>query len=152
MRISDFYRGLLRLYPGDFHQQFSEEMLSVFEQRVVERIANRGSVSIAFVLAEFTGIAKGACTMWMTKILPIRRNTSQPRTAQSCPATPAPEPLTIAEATRQHNAAIRNMVAAIAGHDFPKARQHSYEEIRLKNLLKELQSKIPAGHSETLAN
>lgn len=24
MRISDFYRGLLRLYPADFHNEFSE--------------------------------------------------------------------------------------------------------------------------------
>jgi hypothetical protein len=37
MRVVDLYRGLLFLYPADFRDQFSEEMVSVFQQRAGER-------------------------------------------------------------------------------------------------------------------
>ena len=147
MRIRDFYRGLLWLYPADFHRQFSEEMLDVFEQRAAEHFANRGVVLIALVVNEFISIAKGGCIMRLAKILPVRRNSrnnSQPSTV-----TATQSPLTIAEATKQHDAAIKNMVTAIAGHDFPNARQHSYEETRLNNLLKDLQNEVATGHHET---
>ena len=43
MKLIDLYRVLLLLYPADFRQQFSEEMISVFEQRAGERLANRDS-------------------------------------------------------------------------------------------------------------
>jgi hypothetical protein len=59
-------------------------------------------------------------------------------------------PLTIAEAAKQRDAAIQNMVAAIADHDFIDARRYSDAEVRLKNLLHDLQNKALAGHNTTL--
>jgi hypothetical protein len=149
MRISDFYRGLLRLYPTDFQEQFSEEMLGVFEQRATEHFASGGTASIALVAKEFLGIAKGGCMMRMANILPVRR--SSRNNSQPSAVTPVHTPLTIAEATKQRDAAVRNMVTAIAGHDFPKARLYSYEEIRLKNLLRNLQSTLALRAPENLA-
>ena len=71
MKISDFYRGLLRLYPADFQEQFSEEMLGVFEQRAAEHFASGGTASIALVAKEFVDIAKGGCLMRMANIIPV---------------------------------------------------------------------------------
>lgn len=47
MTTSDFYRLLLSLFPSEFRQQFSEEMVSVFVQRAGERFADRKSASFA---------------------------------------------------------------------------------------------------------
>jgi hypothetical protein len=145
MRLSDFYRGFLSLYPADFHKQFSEEMLGVFEQTAADHFANGGTASIALVVKEFLSIAKGASIMRMSKVFAPPRNNSQPSTV-----TPTHTPLTLAEASQQRDAAIKNMVTAIAGHDFPKARQYSYEEIRLKNLLRDLQKEVPVARMETV--
>ena len=76
MKLSDLYRVLLLLYPADFRTQFSEEMISVFEQRAGERFANRDSQQIVWLAIEFLSIVKGAHTMWLRRILPIRRNSS----------------------------------------------------------------------------
>jgi hypothetical protein len=149
MRISDFYRGLLRLYPADFQKQFSEEMLGVFEQRAAEHFASGGTASIAFVVKEFISIAKGGCMMRMARTFAIYRDKFQRNNSQPATVNLTQAPLTIAEAAKQHDTAIKNMVTAIAGQDFPKARQYSYEEIRLKNLLKDLQNEVAAGNSET---
>jgi len=46
-------------------------------------------------------------------------------------------PFPTAEVARLRDAAIRNMVAAIARHDFNNARRYSYEEARLKTLLQD---------------
>ena len=83
--------------------------------------------------------------MRMSKVFAPPRNNSQPSTV-----TPTHTQLTLAEASQQHDAAIKKMVTAIAGHDFPKARQYSYEEIRLKNLLRDLQNEVPAARTETV--
>jgi hypothetical protein len=48
------------------------------------------------------------------------------------------EPLTVAEATKRRDAAIKIMVASIAKHDSTRARQYSYEETRLKNRIWDL--------------
>jgi hypothetical protein len=76
---------------------------------------------------------KGAYIMWLAKILGVhRKSLSQEATTLSF------EPLTVAEATKRRDAAIKNMVASIAKHDFSSARQHSYEEMRLQNLIWDL--------------
>jgi hypothetical protein len=54
--------------------------------------------------------------------------------------------LTNAEAAKQRDAAIQNPVAAIAAHDFINARRYSDEEIRLKNLMHDLQNEASTGH------
>ena len=108
MTTGDFYRRLLSLYPPEFRQQFSEEMVSVFEQKAGERFADRKSASFAFLLTEFSSVVKGAYLMWLTKILPIDRNRSESR-----PAEPTAPILSLEQATKQRNIAIRNVVAAI---------------------------------------
>jgi hypothetical protein len=133
MRFSSTYRILLFLYPADFRRHFSAEMLFVFEQRANEHLADRGPATFAFLLTEFSGIMKGAYIMWFAKILSVNRNSLPQETTTS-----SFEPLTIVEATKQRDAAIKNMVASIAKHDFSSARRHSYEETRLKNLVQDL--------------
>ena len=133
MRLSNSFRALLLLYPADFRRQFSAEMLCVFEQRAGEVFANGKSATFAFLLTEFFCIVKGAYTMWFARMLQINRNhlPSQPTSSNF-------EPLTLAEATKQRETAIRNMVASIARHDFINARRYSDEETRLKNLIHDL--------------
>jgi hypothetical protein len=133
MRLTNTYQTLLLLYPADFRRQFSAEMLCVFEQRAGERFANGKSATIAFVLGEFFSIVKGAYTMWFARILQINRNH-----LPSPPTSSNFEPLTLAEATKQRETAIRNMVASIARHDFTNARRYSEEETGLKNLIQDL--------------
>jgi hypothetical protein len=133
MRFSNIYRILLFLYPADFRRHFSAEMLFVFEQRANEAPADRGSASCAFLLTEFSGIMKGAYIVWFAKIIGVNgKSLSQEATTSSI------EPVTVAEATKQRDAAIKNMVASIAKHDFSSARRYSYEETRLKNLIWDL--------------
>jgi hypothetical protein len=133
MRFSNTYRILLYLYPAEFRRRFSAEMLFVFKQRENEHLAERGPAPLAFLLTEFSGIMKGAYIMWFAKILGVhRKSLSQEATTSNF------EPLTVAEATKQRDAAIKNMVASIAKHDFSSARQYSYEETRLKNLIRDL--------------
>jgi hypothetical protein len=124
MTTSDFYWHLLSLYPSEFRQQFSEEMVSVFEQRAGERFADRKSASFAFFLTEFSSVVKGAYLMWITEILPIDRNRSE-----SGPAEPTTPSLSVEEVTKQRNIAIRNLAAAIADHDFINARFGAIENL-----------------------
>jgi hypothetical protein len=141
LKLSDLYRVLLLLYPADFRSQFSEEMISVFQQRAGERFANRDSQPIAWLAIEFLSIVKGAHTMWLTRILPFHHNSS------SCDATEAP--LTVAEVAHRRRAAIKGMCTAIAKHDFINARRYSNEEARLEHLLAEMNRGISIGQSRT---
>ena len=126
MRHRHIYQTLLLLYPLEFHRRFSAEMLCVFEQRASELSANRNSANVAFLLTEFSSLVKGACLMWLSKIrTKIRTIDRSPSPAEST------TPLTVAEATTQRDTAIRNMVTAIAAHDFVNARRYSDEEARL---------------------
>jgi hypothetical protein len=128
MRATDFYRGLLFLYPADFRNQFSGEMISVFEQRAGERFADRNSAPGAFFLIEFLSLLKGAFIMWLAKTLTQHRDPS-PVDASDTP--------TVEELTKLRATAITKMCASIAEHDFNTARRYSYEEARLRNLLRE---------------
>src|ERR1700678_4273719 len=105
MTIGGLYRILLCFYPSDFRQQFSEEMVSVFEQRAGERFADRRSVPFAFLLTEFSGIVKGAYIMWLGKIFPMDRNRSEAGSALVTTAT-----LSLEDVTRHRDLAIRKMV------------------------------------------
>jgi hypothetical protein len=79
--------------------------------------------------------------MWLGKILPMNRNRSASGSAFVTTAT-----LSFEDATKQRDLAIRNMVAAIANHDFVNARQYSDEEARLKEVLEGLQSASSATY------
>jgi hypothetical protein len=135
MRVSDCYRGLLLLYPADFRKQFSEEIISVFEQRAGERPMNRELATFAFLVIEFFSIVKGASTMWLTKILAVRSKRALPEAADTADSS-----LTIAELTERRDTVIKDMVASIAAHDFVNARQYSDAEVRLKRLIQDLKS------------
>jgi hypothetical protein len=141
MRATVAYRCLLLLYPAKFRQQFSEEMISVFEQRAGEPFASRKFASFAFLLREFSSIVKGAYVMWLSKVLPIDRKGSR---ADS--ATTAAPVLTATEVATQREGAIKKMVTAIAEHDFVGARRYSEEEARLKARLRELENGNVATH------
>jgi hypothetical protein len=78
--------------------------------------------------------------MWLAKILPAHRAPSS-----STEIKPNHEQLPIAQIATQRDAAIRNMVAAIAQHDFNHARLYSYEEARLKKLLQDRERTTPVG-------
>jgi len=130
MRVVDLYRGLLFLYPVAFRDQFSEEMVSVFQQRAGERPAD-----FNFFVRELSSVAKGACIMWLAKILTVNRN---PLPSEAADATCSP--VNIAEINSRRLTAIRMMVASIAKHDFLNARRYSYEESRLKMALYDLES------------
>jgi hypothetical protein len=144
MKLGALYRSLLLLYPAEFRTQFSEEMISVFEQRAGERFANRDSKQVVWLAIEFFSIVKGAHTMWLSSILPIQRNS---RSSES--ALPTEASLTTAELTTRRHVAIKAMCAAIARHDFIHARQHSDEEARLKYLLGEMERGISTAKSRT---
>jgi hypothetical protein len=144
MKPRDLYRFLLLLYPADFRTQFSDEMISVFEQRAGERFANRDSEQVVWLASEFFSIVKGAHTMWLSRILPI-----QGKSSSSDPELPTEASLTIAEITTRRQVAIKAMCAAIAKHDFSNARQCSDEEARLNYLLGEMERGISAAKSRT---
>jgi hypothetical protein len=117
------YRILLFLYPADFRRHFAAEMLSVFEQRALERRGAR------LLLIEYFSILKGAYIMWFARILPAHRSRLPQETTPHC------EPSNLAEARKQRDTAISNMVTSIAKHDFDNARRYSREESRLKDLI-----------------
>jgi hypothetical protein len=132
MRVVDLYRSVLFLYPADFRNQFSEEMISVFQQRAAERPG-----AFYFFVREFSSIAKGACIMWLAKNL-----TRHPSPSEATDTTGTT--LTISELDNQRQTAIRKMVASIARHDFLNARRYSNEETRLKRVLHDLEKGTPA--------
>jgi hypothetical protein len=75
--------------------------------------------------------------MWISKLLPTR-----PKASPSNATPQSREGLSIAEVSREREAAVRNMIAALRRSNFiearVEAREHSYEEIRLKRLLETL--------------
>ncbi|HET6220045.1 MAG TPA: hypothetical protein VFE27_23665 [Acidobacteriaceae bacterium] len=141
MRVSDFYRGLLLLYPADFRRQFSEEIVSVFEQRARDQAT---SGEPAFFAVEFVSIVKGASTMWLTKILSVKSELVPPEAPDTAGSF-----LTLAELAERRSTAIKNMVASIAKHDFINARQYSDEEVRLKRLIQNVGSADSVAESGT---
>lgn len=144
MKLGDFYRVLLLLYPAEFRRQFSEEMISVFEQRASERFANRDAKQVVWLAVEFFSIVKGAHTMWLSRILPIQRDFSS-----SDAELPTQAPLTMAQITSRRHTAIKDMCTSIAKHDFINARQYSDEEARLKHLLAEMERADLVGQTRT---
>jgi hypothetical protein len=131
MSILTCYRFLLGFYPNDFRGQFSEEMLQVFEQRAHVRLAVGKTASITFIICEFFGLLRGAQTMWMEKILPMKQ---KQQIDQPIPGGA----LSLADLRKLREEAISRMVQAIATHDFPGTRRYSEEEVRLTRLLTSL--------------
>jgi hypothetical protein len=68
--------------------------------------------------------------MWISGWIP-----SQPKASPLNAATQQEEELSIAAVSRQREAAVTSIIAALRVSDFVEARRQSYEEIRLKRLL-----------------
>jgi hypothetical protein len=173
MDVVRCYRMLVRLYPGDFRRQFSGEMLHVFEQRASERFAFGKTASIVFVFREFASLLRGAQTMWMAKVfstakdvlkdnlvpdrkkehvlLPLlfRREKTLIGAGDETGDTNPETVLNAADIQKLRDAAINNMVRAIAGHDFPGARHYSAEENRLQRLLREVNGPMNSQRTES---
>jgi hypothetical protein len=73
--------------------------------------------------------------MWISKLLPTR-----PKASPSNATPQSRELLSIAEVSREREAAVRNMVAALRRSNLIEAREYSCEEIRLKRLLDTLKA------------
>jgi hypothetical protein len=73
--------------------------------------------------------------MWIEKLIP-----SRPKSLPLNPPSQNDDTLSVAAVSRQHQAAISNMVTALRRSDFVEARKHSNEEIRLKRLLNTLKA------------
>ena len=58
-RLTIFW-ALLALYPRKFREQFSDEMLSVFQQKIDERTGFRENVVCALICGEYFCLLKGA--------------------------------------------------------------------------------------------
>jgi hypothetical protein len=140
MNIPACYRVLLGLYPKGFRQQFSDEMLHVFAQRALEQLAGGRAVPIIFLVREFFSVGKGALTMWMEKILPMKQK-------QQIDTCVTESTLSTAELRKRREEAIHCMVQAIATHDFAGARRYSEEEIRLNALLRERTETAGSQHA-----
>jgi hypothetical protein len=132
MSIRDLFRRLLCFYPAHFHQEFGEEMCQVFESRAAEN-RRRGAASIVFALREFTGIVKGAGIMRIAKLLNWHTH------SETGPASSFKAPVNVEEANQLRLGAIRKMVACIARGDFERAREYSWEEVRLNRVIREFQ-------------
>jgi hypothetical protein len=173
MDVVRCYRILLGLYPGDFRQQFSGEMLHVFEQRASERFAFGKTASIVFVFREFGSLLRGAQTMWMDKVFSTAKQVSKDNLVsdrkkkhvllplffrqEKTPIAAGHQTgdansetgLSSADIQRLRDAAVNNMVRAIAGHDFPGARHYSAEESRLQRLLREVNEPMKSQRTES---
>jgi hypothetical protein len=143
MIANSFYRRIIRLYPRDFRQQFSDEMSSVLQQRADDGLTRGKAAATLLFLKETTSIVKGACFMWMAKLFSVSASAKDP-----LPSEPRPTP-TLSELAAQRQLAIRQMVAAIAKHNFSAARAEAQEESRLKSLIAKLESEAPTAGTRT---
>lgn len=138
MKAATYYRGLLRLYPIDFRQQFSEEMTFVFEQKAQDCFQRGVVSSLPFVFREFVGALKGAQTMWIEKLMFSKMVSSKPRDVQPVAAASSEGKPERAELSKLREETVKKMVHAIANHDFAEARRCSDQDRHFTKLLREL--------------
>jgi len=139
------------LYPRDYRETFSGEMLQAFERAAEERRGQGSLVLVGFVLTELTGLLSGVAGEWAAKLTTGRttRNRRVPaaRTrvsrellfAEAGARLPVPDD--VIEAERRVTRLVDRMVHAIANHDFPTARSCSYEEREAREELLRLKDK-----------
>jgi hypothetical protein len=60
MTMHHVYRMLLRLYSRDYRDEFADEMIAVFEQSAVERLAQGWRAYAGFLVREYAGLIAGA--------------------------------------------------------------------------------------------
>ena len=156
MTVMRAYRTLLRLYPGDYEMRFALEMQNAFERAAAERRLRGRTVFIRFLLGELLGLLSSVGAEWIAKLatddsvrgrclpdLRMMRPPGVPREiwfAATCPSGgPASLPDEVIEAQARISMLIDRTVHAIANHDFPGARRHSYQERHARDELRRLQ-------------
>ncbi len=117
------YLALLRLYPSSYRANFGAEMLEAFEKAAGDARALGTAVLMRFVLAEYAGLAMGACAEWMSKLAGRPGYTPMPAVAGE-----GSLPREVFEAKRRVAMLTGGMTRAIAAGDFKRARDYSYED------------------------
>jgi len=138
MNILTVYRVLLCLYPDDFRQQFAEEMLEIFQQRIDDLSTGGGAKFASFGLREFTGLLIGAAREWMAKIMPKKKYfvVSIPIVSKYFPKPTADEAaMSTPRLQQRHDTAKASMFQAASSHDFAAARAFEAEVARLRVFL-----------------
>ncbi len=134
MDLTTFYRILLLLYPKDFRQEFSGEMLEVFHQTARERIVRRKASTVQLLLHEHFGLLRGATEAWKCKIIPKRvfLVIPIPIFGNYFPRPTAEEAaLSVTELQQRHDEGRARMIQAAANGDFVAAYRHECEIGRL---------------------
>lgn len=131
------FRFCLFLYPREYRDRFAEEMMGVFEQARNDRREGSRGWYVRFLVGEVGGLIGGAATAWLDR-----------PAAQTVPATSAAVnlPLDLLEAQQRIDRAIAGMVAAIAHHQFERARLLSDEERVARANLRTLRARY--GYSD----
>jgi hypothetical protein len=138
------YRALLRLYPAEYQDTFGPEMTQVFLEASASLKKRKPHDLTLFTIREYLGLFRGALMERASK------STQQDRYMKGLsPVRPRPEGQDeIAEVRSRLEALLSSMEAAIAHHDFSKARFYSDEE-RIARL--HLQRLIDDAESRNLA-
>jgi hypothetical protein len=131
------YRLLLYFYPNGFRNQFSEEMVEVFNQRACERSPEK-TAFIAFVFREFFHLLRETPRTWIAKVMPKEKYFvfSIPFVSDYFPRPTAEErALSTPELQERHDAAKSSMFRAGEIHDFATAHRYAAEVNRLRIFL-----------------
>jgi hypothetical protein len=152
------YETLLRLYPRDFRESFTSEMLTAFDSSSVERRSQGQSVCIHFALKELISLVIGAGKEWLAKLSTdssLRGRSLPDRLMMRPPGVPweayygralvnSPEsvlPFEVTEAQRRAELLVERIVHSISHHDFEGARTYSYQERQARESLRLLREK-----------
>lgn len=130
------FRFCLFLYPRGHRDQFAEEMISVFEQGRNDSRTQGWAWYVRFMFGEVGGLIGGAATAW-----------TQQRNAPVPAAASYHQPAELIHAQQRIDLAIAGMVAAIANHQFERARLLSDEERIARQNLRLLRAKHGLGDS-----
>lgn len=133
--MKKIYCRFLRFYPADYQATFAYEMRRVFEEAAKERRAAGWSAYLGFAVSELAGLCSAICAEWVARF-----TVSKPQFA--CAAAPVTDmPHEVAEAQRRVNSHVQQMIQAIASHEFEKARFHSKEEQKAREVLHGVRAK-----------
>ncbi len=123
------YKFMLLLYPRGHRDQFSEEILGVFEEVFDERRTQGWSLSVRFAFAEMAGLVAGAAGARFDR-----------RPGPEVPAV-STQPHELIEAQQRVDLNVAGMVQAIANHQFERARTLSNQEREARENLRVLREK-----------
>jgi hypothetical protein len=138
------YIALLSLYPRDYVASFGPEMLSTAELLAEEHRGRGRAAFVRFATAELIALMVGAAVEWMAKFR-TNRSIAGACVDRSRKSMPADEVL---ESQRRISFLIKGMEHAIANHDFPRARDYSYQERQEREKLRLLREKEPGAEAD----